>query len=49
MMTDNALANFRISYEMREGGDSGRRRVEHRGFLWTKFGSCIRNRSEGVV
>ena len=32
MMTDNALANFCISSEMREGGDTDKRGAEHRSF-----------------
>jgi len=32
MSTDKALANCCISNEMREGGDTGRGRVEHRSF-----------------
>ncbi len=33
MKVDNALANSCISNEIRRGGDTGRRRAEHRGFL----------------
>ena len=33
MTVDKALANFGISPEIRRGGDTGRRRVEHRDFL----------------
>lgn len=36
MMSDNALANLDISWISR-GGDAGRRRVEHRGFLFLRF------------
>jgi hypothetical protein len=32
MMTDNALANLEIYWILR-GGDTGKRRAEHRGFL----------------
>ena len=32
MMIDNALANFCISFEMRRGGDTGKRGAEHRSF-----------------
>ena len=36
MTVNKALANFRNSNELRRGGDTGRRRVEHRNFfkLW---------------
>ncbi len=37
MMTDNALANFCISKEMRRGGDTGKRGAEHRSFLQLWF------------
>ncbi len=33
MNVDKALANFCNSIELRRGGDTGRRRVEHRNFL----------------
>ncbi|MDF1539079.1 MAG: hypothetical protein P1Q69_09255 [Candidatus Thorarchaeota archaeon] len=34
MITDNALANFcKFSWNLREGGDTGKREVEHRSFL----------------
>ncbi|MDF1538608.1 MAG: hypothetical protein P1Q69_06875 [Candidatus Thorarchaeota archaeon] len=34
MMTDKALANFcKFSWNLREGGDTGKREVEHRSFL----------------
>jgi len=33
MNVDKAPANFCNSYGLRRGGDTGRRRVEHRGFL----------------
>lgn len=36
MMSDNALANLDISWISR-GGDTGRRRAEHRGFLLLRF------------
>jgi len=33
MNVDDALANFCFSIELRRGGDTGRRRVEHRNIL----------------
>ncbi len=33
MNVDKALANFYNSLELRRGGDTGRRRAEHRKFL----------------
>ena len=36
MTTDNALANLEIPWIL-EDGDTGRRRVEHRGFLLSQF------------
>jgi len=33
MNVDNALANLCISLDLQRGGDTGRRRVEHRSFL----------------
>ncbi len=33
MMTDNALAKFSIFLKMLDGGDTGKRRAEHRSFL----------------
>jgi hypothetical protein len=32
MITDNALANGKVPWNLR-GGDTGMRRAEHRGFL----------------
>jgi len=37
MNVDKALANLCISNEVRRGGDTGRRRVEHRNFLLLRF------------
>ncbi|MHA1138012.1 MAG: hypothetical protein ACTSSE_16145, partial [Candidatus Thorarchaeota archaeon] len=37
MNVDKALANFCNSSELRRGGDTGRRRVEHRNFLQLRF------------
>ncbi len=37
MNVDKAPANFCISEEIRRGGDTGRRRVEHRNFLQLRF------------
>jgi len=37
MSTDKALANFCTSLEVREGGDTGRGRVEHRSFEQLRF------------
>ncbi len=37
MNVDKALANFCNSSELRRGGDTGRRRVEHRSFLQLTF------------
>ena len=37
MKVDKALANFGNSSELRRGGDTGRRRVEHRSFLQVRF------------
>jgi hypothetical protein len=37
MNMDNALANFYISFEMREGGDTCRRRAEHGSFKQLRF------------
>ncbi len=37
MNIDKALANFCNSEELRRGGDTGRRRVEHRNILHVKF------------
>ncbi len=37
MNVDKALANFCISFKMRRGGDTGRRRVEHRNSLQLRF------------
>ena len=33
MIVDKALANFCNSLELRRGGDTGRRRAEHRNIL----------------
>ncbi len=33
MIVDNALAKFSIFLKMLDGGDTGRRKVEHRNFL----------------
>jgi len=43
---DRAPANLRVSLEMRRSGDTGRRRVEHRGFLQLWFTHNIRIRSD---
>ncbi len=45
MIADNALANLCISSEMRRGGDTGRRMVEHRSFLKLRFTHNLINRS----
>jgi len=37
MKADKALANFCNSEELRRGGDTGRRRVEHSNFLQLRF------------
>ena len=37
MKVDKALANFCNSLELRRGGDTGRRRVEHRIILQSRF------------
>ncbi len=37
MIADKALANFCKSKELRRGGDTGRRRVEHRSILQVRF------------
>jgi hypothetical protein len=37
MNVDNALVNFCNSLELRRGGDTGRRRVEHRNILQLRF------------
>ncbi len=37
MNIDKALANFCDSSELRRGGDTGRRRAEHRNFLQLRF------------
>jgi len=37
MITDKALANFCNSEELRRGGDTGKRRVEHRSFFQLRF------------
>ena len=37
MSTNKALANFCISFEMRECGDTGKGRVEHRSFDQLRF------------
>jgi len=37
MNVDKALANFCNSVELRRGGDTGRERVKHRGFLQLRF------------
>ncbi len=37
MNVDKAPANFYNSLELRRGGDTGRRRVEHRNFLQLRF------------
>ena len=37
MIVDKAPANLCILLEMRRGGDTGRRRVEHRNFLQLRF------------
>jgi hypothetical protein len=37
LIVDNAFANLRISFEVRRGGDTGRRRAEHRNFLQLRF------------
>jgi hypothetical protein len=33
MKADNAPANLCVSFEIRRGGDTGRRRAEHRSIL----------------
>jgi hypothetical protein len=49
MNVDKALANFCSSLELRRGGDTGRRRVEHRNFLQLMFThQNVRCRSEEV-
>ncbi len=49
MMTDNAPANLKALCTLR-GGDTGRRRAEHRGLLllWLTHNG-IRNRSEAYI
>ncbi len=37
MTVDNALANLCVSFEMLRGGDTGKRRAEHKGFLLLWF------------
>ena len=37
MSTDKALANLRILLRIHDGGDTGRGRVEHRGFELLRF------------
>ena len=37
MNVDKALAKFSIFSEMLDGGDTGKRRVEHRNFLQLRF------------
>jgi len=37
MKVDKALANFCNSSELRRGGDTGKRRVEHRNILQLRF------------
>jgi hypothetical protein len=37
MMSDNALAKFSIFTKMLDGGDTGRRGVEHRDILQLRF------------
>jgi hypothetical protein len=37
MMVDNALAKSSIFLKMLDGGDTGKRRVEHRSFLQLRF------------
>ena len=46
MNTDKALTNFYTSLEVREGGDTGKERVEHRSFILLKFTlNILRNMS----
>jgi hypothetical protein len=40
MNVDKAPANFCNSSELRRGGDTGRRRVEHRNFLQLVHSHC---------
>jgi hypothetical protein len=44
MNVDKVLANFCNSPELRRGGDTGRRRVEHRSFIEDDVHSLYRNR-----
>ena len=44
MIVDNAPANGKFHKNLR-GGDTGRRRVEHRSFLRLRFTHLERNRS----
>jgi len=37
MIADKALADFCIFSEIRRGGDTGKRRVEHRNVLQLRF------------
>ncbi len=37
MNVDNALAKFSIFSKLLDGGDTGRRMVEHRNFLQLRF------------
>jgi len=37
MIADKALADFCNSLELRRGGDTGRRRVEHRSILHVRY------------
>jgi hypothetical protein len=49
MMTDNASANSEVMW-ISEGGDTGRRGAEHRGFLKLWFThNIVRNGSEAYI
>ena len=48
MNVDKALANFCNSFELRKGGDTGRRRVEHRGVLQLELFSDSRMQVRGA-
>jgi hypothetical protein len=42
MIVDKAPANFNVLWTL-EGGDTGRRRVEHRSFLQLRFTHTLNN------
>ena len=49
MIVDKALAKSSIFSKILDGGDTGKRRVEHRDFLQLSFTQHSRNRSVSIA